>query len=69
MTEDEKYEIATLATELTCRRARFERHQIMNTPTDPLKREQAMTDYAIAQTEYIEAAAALSKAQTRIATK
>ena len=69
MTEDEKYEIATLAGEVERLRAHFERHQIMNTPADPLKREQAMIDYAIAQTEYLEAAAALLKAQTRIATK
>jgi hypothetical protein len=69
MTDDEKYEIATLASEADRTRRIFEAHKIMNTPTDPVVRERAMIEYTIAQTEFFEAAAALSRAQARIATK
>ncbi len=66
MTEDEKYEIATLASELERRRLIAEAHATINTPSDPVDRERAMISYLIAQTEYMEALLALHRAQLRI---
>jgi hypothetical protein len=69
MTEDEKYEIATLASDYSRKFSIFQMHQMTDTPTDLLERERAMAAYCIAQTEYLEAAAALHRAQLRIAAK
>jgi hypothetical protein len=53
----------------SCGRKIFRMHQILNTPTDPIERERVMAEYCIAQTEYLEAAVALHRAQLRIAAK
>jgi hypothetical protein len=67
MTEDQKYEIATLASELDRKRGIYEAHAMSNTPREPIEREKAMIAYAIAETEYMEASTALDRAQRRIA--
>lgn len=69
MTKEEAYEIATLASDVTDKQSIWEAHAIMNTPSDPIEREKAMAAYIIAQTEYLEAWAALNRAQARIANK
>lgn len=69
MTEDEKYEIATLATEASNKRDIYFAYSAMNTPTDPIEREKSMAAYAIVTTEWLAAEAALSRAQARIANK
>ncbi len=66
MTEDEKYEIATLVSELERLRLIAEAHAIINTPSDPVARERVMISYLIAQIEYTEALMALYRAQLRI---
>lgn len=69
MTEDEKYEIAVLATDLDEKRRAYDAHAMMNTPTDPVEREKSMIAYQLVVTEYMEAHAALRRAQFRIANK
>jgi len=66
MTEDEKYEIATLATEVDRKQRIYEAHRMMNTPLDSMERENAAIALAIAETEYRQALAALWRAQHRI---
>ena len=69
MTEDEKYEIATLAGDFSRKLCIFEMQMALNRPTDPIERERAMAEYHIALTEYFEAGAALHRAEQRIAAK
>lgn len=66
VTDEEKHEIATLASELERKRRIYEAHGLMNHPSDLLEAEKATIFYSIAQTEYLEASAALTRAQTRI---
>lgn len=69
MTDDEKYEIATLTSEVAAKRDLWMAASIMNTPTDPVEREKSMINYEIVCAELWEAQAALSRAQARIANK
>lgn len=69
MTEEEKYEIAALATEVSQKRDCYLAYSAMNTPSDPIEREKSSARYAIIITEYLEAEFRLSAAQARIAHK
>lgn len=69
MTEDERYEIATLAEAEETARMIFQGWQMHNTPTDPVERAKSAISYRLAETELIEAQTALRAAQGRIATK
>jgi hypothetical protein len=69
MTEDEKYELATLVSELERKRQIYEAHAISAQPHDAAEGEKAMCAYYIAQTEYMEAIADLRRAQARIANR
>jgi hypothetical protein len=69
MTENDKYEIATLASELERKRLNYQSLAIMNTPIDLIAREKAAIEFAIAETEFLEASAALHLAQMRISSK
>lgn len=66
MTEDQKYEIATLAGEVARLRAAWERHMARNLPDDAIDQEKAFIDLTIARTEFFEAQARLERRQGEI---
>lgn len=59
----DKYEIAVLAEDYETKRMAFHQHQVMNTPTDPEERKQAMIAYHIAEAELLAAHKALERAK------
>lgn len=67
MTEEQKYELATLATEVSRLRRIYEAHALTNTPTDPVDAERVYALYRIAETEYMQAVALLLRFQSEVA--
>lgn len=67
MTDEERYEIATLAEAEETARMRWEQLKMRNQATDPERRIAQATEYHIAETELWQASARLSAAKNRIA--
>lgn len=66
MTEDQKYELAVAAEDYAGKRAIFDCMQMMNNPTDPVKRAEASVRYHIAEAECMEAYARLERLKRAI---
>lgn len=66
MTEDERYEIATLADALAEAQQRYKGLAETNQPSDPDKAREQTIAYYLAQSEMIEARNRLTSAQARL---